>query len=279
MFKTISKTQGFDIFASVAIQKLILFKYRLVRQYTMSRLFIPFAVFQFTFFFYTSQIKMEYLNNPTNYPLYFANYASQFILFFLALYFLQNQSDLVRTRGSKHFSDIWNIIDIINPTLVLMMLVNYYIDDDRLQVNTWETIMSAFSTFTMWAKQLYFLRVFDAYSYLIRMINQVIIDMKEFLVVLMLAIVAFSDTYRTISDGNDEDNRFVDGTADSFLMAYKMALGDFDTDNFGKVAVPMCIFFFFLCTVFNMIVMFNLLIAIISETFTNVNENAEYAGF
>ena len=93
--------------------------------------------------------------------------------------------------------------------------------------------MSAFSTFTMWAKQLYFLRVFDSYSYLIRMINQVIMDMKEFLVVLMLAIVAFSDTYRTISDGNTDDNKFVDGTFDSFLMAYKMALGDFDTDDFG----------------------------------------------
>jgi hypothetical protein len=45
------------------------------------------------------------------------------------------------------------------------------------------------------------------------------------------------------------------------------------------VAVPMCIFFFLLSTVFNMIVMFNLLIAIISETFTNVNDNAVYAGF
>jgi len=51
------------------------------------------------------------------------------------------------------------------------MLVNYYIDNDRLQVNPFEIIMSAISTFTMWAKQLYFLRVFDAYSYLIRMIN------------------------------------------------------------------------------------------------------------
>lgn len=182
-------------------------------------------------------------------------------------------------NGRRHFQDVWNIIDLINPLLVLMMLFNYYIDENRLQVNTWEIIMSAISTFTMWAKQLYFLRVFDSYSYLIRMINQVIVDMKEFLVVLMLAIVAFSDTYRTISDANVDDNKFVTGTFDSFLTSYKMALGDFDTDNFGQVATWMCIFFFFLSTVFNMIVMFNLLIAIISETFANVNENAFYAGF
>lgn len=41
----------------------------------------------------------------------------------------------------------------------------------------------------------------------------------------------------------------------------------------------MCYFFFLLSTVFNMIVMFNLLIAIISETFTNVNANAKFAAF
>lgn len=62
-------------------------------------------------------------------------------------------------------------------------------------------------------------------------------------------------------------------------MSYKMALGDFDTDSFGNVAVPLCLIFFYLSTVFNMIVMFNLLIAIISETFATVNSNATLAAF
>jgi hypothetical protein len=174
---------------------------------------------------------------------------------------------------------MWNLIDMINPTLVLMMLINFYIDEDQLTVTGPETIMGACSTFTMWAKQLYFLRVFDSYSYLIRMITMVIVDMREFLVVLMLAILAFSDTYNNISEGNQTDSQFVNGPFDSFLMSYKMALGDFDTDNFGEVAVPMCLVLFYLSTVFNMIVMFNLLIAIISETFANVNSNALLAAY
>jgi len=131
----------------------------------------------------------------------------------------------------------------------------------------------------MWAKQLYFLRVFDSYSYLIRMITLVIYDMKEFMVVLLIAVLAFSDTFRTISDGNLKEDRFVDGFFDSFFNSYRMALGDWDLEQIGHVAIPLCYFFFFLSTVFNMIVMFNLLIAIISETFTNVNDNAVYAAF
>lgn len=86
------------------------------------------------------------------------------------------------------------------------MIINFYIDPEPLKSSEMEIIISSISTFTMWAKQLYFLRVFDSFSYLIRMISLVIIDMKEFLVVLFVAILAFSDTYRTISEGNEDPN-------------------------------------------------------------------------
>ena len=58
---------------------------------------------------------MAYLNNPTFYPLYFANYSLQFVLFVLSLYFLQNQAQLIKRNGKDHFNDPWNWIDIINP--------------------------------------------------------------------------------------------------------------------------------------------------------------------
>lgn len=57
-----------------------------------------------------------------------------------------------------------------------------------------------------------------------------------------------------------------------------MSLGDFAYDEFGTVAVGLAQILFVLCTLFNMIVMFNLLIAIISETFSDVNSYAEEAG-
>jgi hypothetical protein len=38
---------------------------------------------------------------------------------------------LIKQRGWNHLKDVWNVIDIINPTLVLMMLFNYYVIDDE----------------------------------------------------------------------------------------------------------------------------------------------------
>lgn len=58
-----------------------------------------------------------------------------------------------------------------------------------------------------------------------------------------------------------------------------MVLGGFDLEAMGDRAMAIVTILFFMCTLFNMIVMLNLLIAIISETFANVNENAEWAGF
>ena len=54
-----------------------------------------------------------------------------------------------------------------------------------------------------------------------------------------------------------------------------MIIGDFDTSNFGTVAVPVAWILFVMCTIFGSIVMLNLLIAIISDTFSRVTENAD----
>ena len=58
-----------------------------------------------------------------------------------------------------------------------------------------------------------------------------------------------------------------------------MVLGNFDTNSFGVVSVGYVWILFILCTLFNMIIMLNLLIAIISESFANVNSVAQQASY
>ena len=58
-----------------------------------------------------------------------------------------------------------------------------------------------------------------------------------------------------------------------------MIIGDFDTSAFGTVAVPVAWILFVMCTIFGSIVMLNLLIAIISDTFSRVTENADQAAY
>jgi hypothetical protein len=66
---------------------------------------------------------------------------------------------------------------------------------------------------------------------------------------------------------------------DSVLYIYRMILGDFDTTSFGTVSVTYVWILFLLCTVFNMIIMLNLLIAIISESFARINSVSVQASY
>ena len=150
---------------------------------------------------------------------------------------------------------------------------------DLFQVNVSsdvERTVLAIVSFFMWMKFLYFLRIFKETGYLIRMIIEVIKDMRNFFLVLLITVAAFGDSFSTIALGNtNEKDVFTTGFFDGLIYTYRMILGDFDTTSFGNVAAPLVMALFLLCTVFNMIVMLNLLIAIISDSYARVTANSE----
>lgn len=95
--------------------------------------------------------------------------------------------------------------------------------------------------------------------------------MRHFLLIMLLTIIAFGDAMRSISTSEEEANQFIPNYFHAFTYTYRMILGDFSSDDFGQVARPYMWILFILCTVFNMIIMLNLLIAIISESFAKIN--------
>jgi len=97
--------------------------------------------------------------------------------------------------------------------------------------------------------------------------------MRVFLLVLTLTVAGFGDAFLRISDGNDDENKFIHSFVPAVLYAYSMILGGYDTEAFGDIAGPLVWILWILCTILGMIVMLNLLIAIISGTYEKVVEN------
>lgn len=201
----------------------------------------------------------------------------QLILGLFACYFLQNEIFQMKTDGLAYLSSVWNYIDIITPstimTVVCINAFNIHLDEES------ERILQAIGVFFMWFKFLYFFRIFKNFGYLTRLIIIVINDMKTFLFVMFFTIVAFSDSLLTLSNGNPDDKKFVTGFGDSIIYTYRIILGDFNVDEFGDCGTELVYALFIMCTVFNTIVMLNLLIAIISESFSAVKENAANAAY
>lgn len=82
---------------------------------------------------------------------------------------------------------------------------------------------------------------------------------------------------------DEEGNEIYTDYKDLFFFAiaytYRGILGDFDTSAFGKVATPLMWILWTLHMLFNMIVMLNLLISIIGDTYERVIDNETQTGY
>ena len=90
----------------------------------------------------------------------------------------------------------WNYIDLVPPVMVLLItMIN------ALNISTAiESILKSMGSLFMWLKLIYFIRIYRTTGYLVRMIVQVIQEMKVFLLVLLITIVAVADAQISIQE-------------------------------------------------------------------------------
>lgn len=178
------------------IQKIIDFNYPLVKTYTVRRLFIPFIAFLTLYEIYTNYI---YWHRFDNNFMIFMDTSFLIGLSTLSTYFFANEVKQIIISPVVYFTSIWNYIDLIPTvgiyTLTAISLVNFLATTDPIFISQ----VTAITTFFMWFRLLYFLRLFSNTSYLISMIVQVIIDMRHFLLIIFITIVAFGDSLLAIS--------------------------------------------------------------------------------
>mmetsp|Transcript_55787 Transcript_55787/g.63675 ORF Transcript_55787/g.63675 Transcript_55787/m.63675 type:complete len:282 (-) Transcript_55787:88-933(-) len=136
--------------------------------------------------------------------------------------------------------------------------------------------MYAFESLLLGTKILYFLRGYKTSGFLINMIFQVLDDMKSFLIIILTVTVSFGAAFfllqREFGDiYKDEDK----SATDMMFSTYIILLGENEVpDSFLRGWVK---FVFLIYTVFNLIIMLNLLIAVISDTFDRVKDSSDRA--
>jgi hypothetical protein len=108
------------------------------------------------------------------------------------------------------------------------------------------------------------------------MIAEITMDIRYFMFVLLLAVIGFGNGFFILAKTASEEDLF---TGDSFLMSlvfsYRMGLGDFDTTGF-EGEYKSLIYTIWVCnTIFILIILLNLVIALMGDTFDRVQETAE----
>lgn len=125
--------------------------------------------------------------------------------------------------------------------------------------------MICISNILLWFNFFLHLRSIRYTAYLVQMIIEVFKDIKVFLVILVISIFAFTSSLQAIFEGVEGENQ---SFIEILITVTVMTVGEPDTDLISNNQFALLIFIFAL--LFNLIVMLNLLIAIVTETYERV---------
>ena len=108
----------------------------------------------------------------------------------------------------------------------------------------------------MYIKLFYWLRLFEATAAFIRMIYEIIEDVKPFLIFLVCAIAMFANSILLLDQNRrltSEEDRLITpvfgiGFLDAFVRTYLVSLGEYPIDNFGGSDSALVWIFFLLAT-------------------------------
>jgi hypothetical protein len=188
---------------------------------------------------------------------------------------LQNESSSL-----KYFTSISNYIDVFPMLFVLLAIclsilgvTIEFVDDNLAIFYHFVRYSNAFASFFIWLKFLYFLRIFRPCGHLIATIIQVIYDVKVFSFIMLISLMTFSGTFYILAQNNTGSDIYLNSYNDALGSTFELMLGQFDTAKFGTntVGSPIVYFVFVISSILLIVVMLNLLIAIISDTYSTVD--------
>lgn len=94
-----------------------------------------------------------------------------------------------------------------------------------------------------------------------------------------MAIIGLGGSFLILANNNDKDieeSQFIKTFSQAFIYSYRLGLGDFDLDPYSVSTNSIILhILFILSSLFSAVILLNMLVAIMGESFNRVNETAE----
>ena len=178
----------------------------------------------------------------------------------------------------EYITNFLNYIDLIIDFLCLSV----YLFDWMGDMQNYLRPAASSSLILVWVKLFYYLRAYKSTSQLIRMIIEIVKDIRYFLLVLLIGIFGFAGGFYILQfglsklekDNDSSDHLFVGHNPIlAVIYIYQLVMGNYNLGNFSEYEQLNPFEFYFIWFLFVMsclflvIVLMNLLIAIMGSTF------------
>ena len=273
LLKALANTRNVEIFSVSTISNIVMLLWSYYRSQIVIKVLLPFLAYFVVFILYSTWInhqrKQRKLNNGDD-----ADYAISSLFMIILLIFGILWMGYLHIRyiiyfKLKYFSSFWNWVDIASLLMNITVIVTDLADID----NTDHNQILAIATLLMWLKLCYFGRIFLQTAWIVRMIFAVANDMVYFLLVFTIMVLAFANSNFILARNGSP--RYTGGTFwYSIIDSYRTGIGDFNTDDYESNRNEPVVWILWLMNTFLIfIVLLNMIIAIISDTFERVLEN------
>lgn len=202
--------------------------------------------------------------------LYYVAFTVDFSYFWHFFIFIINSFLLVYEwlqMSKSYLSNLWNILDIFRIIIVYLFLVaKYYFFypekhfDNITEKRAYQLTLVLVVGLTL-LRGLSFFECYQKTRSMIKIFVDIIKDSVPFLLVLSCTTLAFTFIFMIIDDNLD--------FGASLTNTYCINFGGFETDNYGVFQLIV----FHLATLINPLLMLNLLVSIMNETFSRLKEN------
>jgi hypothetical protein len=159
--------------------------------------------------------------------------------------------------GKSYFTDMWNLLDISRIFSIFLYCIEVYVWNNE----EYNKYLLCVIIILSWGRFISVFRIFSSTRYLIRIIIEVIKDMIPFMFILSTGTLAISLLFYEI-EGNKKD------MISCILQSYRIAYGDYDVENYTNEKWVV----FIVATVINPLIMMNLLISIMGDTYSRVQD-------
>ncbi|CDW84245.1 wd-40 repeat protein [Stylonychia lemnae] len=288
-FTILANSGNSNLFTIQSIKVIVLYYWQNFFYQIRNKVFFPFIAYLVFFQVYATYIyeknqerieqnKIDSAGTSKEGLAYFYELDKFFIAMIISFicYFGFLEVNQIYMMRASYFNSIWSLFDLISINLNIAYIGCCIADIQPTKLRP----LAAIAVLFMWIKFFYFLRIFRSTSSLIRMIMEICKDMAAFSLILLIAMVGFANVLyilaiNVVSVGEGEELF----TGSNFLLAiiysFRLGLGDFSTEGFGETYDQIIWIVFLLEAMLIQIVLLNLLIAIMGDTFSKVTEIQE----
>ena len=210
------------IFANKTLQMLIEYKWNSYAKYTFFR-----SYFIFLFFFLLYLINFIYLfpdrvsNDQENVGFIVVSIIIDIVDLIYFLSYAYGEFKQIKKIKFMYFSEFWNYVDVL---VIIFTIISIILDFAYMSTTTDLAALQTFvalALLSLWLRLLSYSRGFEGTGFLVRLVQQTIIDMRYFLLMIFLFALAFASAGFMFQKDFSQSQFYV------FNLIYRLVLGDY----------------------------------------------------